>query len=86
MVVPLFDFGTSPTTSSFEVGLPPAKLKLYSLPPRRTQHSRCLDSALTTETPTPCSPPECWYVLSLNFPPACSLVRINSTPLIFSLG
>src|ERR1700728_1123171 len=59
MVVPVRDFGTSPTTSSFDVGLPLAKLRLYSLPPRRTQHSRCFDSALTTDTPTPCRPPEC---------------------------
>ena len=45
---------------SFEAGRPPWKLRLYSLPPRRTQHSRLRDSALTTETPTPCRPPECW--------------------------
>jgi hypothetical protein len=59
MVVPLFDLGTSPTTSSLDLSLPPEKLRLYSLPPRRTQHSRFRESALTTDTPTPCSPPAC---------------------------
>src|ERR1700678_3535225 len=85
-VVPVFDFGTSPTTSSLDTRRPPAKLTLYSLPPRRTQHSRCLDSALTTETPTPCRPPENLYEPSVNFPPACSRVRMSSTPLTFSFG
>src|SRR5208282_2571683 len=59
IVVPVLDLGTSPTTSSLDVGRPPAKLRLYSLPPRRTQHSRCLESAFTTDTPTPCNPPAC---------------------------
>ncbi len=36
---------------------------LYSWPPRRTQTSRCVDSALTTDTPTPCRPPEKLVVL-----------------------
>ena len=49
---------TVPTVFSFESTLPSLKLMLYSLPPRLIQHSRCLESALTTETPTPCRPPE----------------------------
>ena len=57
-VVPVFALPTWPTTSSFEVGRPLRKPMLYSLPPRRTQHSRFFDSALTTDTPTPCRPPE----------------------------
>jgi hypothetical protein len=57
-VVPVLRAPTLPTTSSFECMRPSRKLMLYSLPPRRTQHSRCFDSALTTDTPTPCRPPE----------------------------
>ena len=41
-----------------DFGTPPAKDILYSLPSRRTQTSRFSDSALTTDTPTPCRPPE----------------------------
>jgi len=43
---------------SFEASWPLLKPMVYSLPPRRTVHSRSLDSALTTDTPTPCRPPE----------------------------
>src|SRR5579863_7318416 len=83
-VVPVLRAPTVPTTSSLEWTLPSLKLMLYSLPPRLIQHSRCPESALTTETPTPCRPPENLYVLSENLPPACRRVRINSTPLTFS--
>jgi hypothetical protein len=34
------------------------KLMLYSLPLRLIQVSSCYDNAFTTETPTPCRPPE----------------------------
>ena len=37
---------------------PPRKLMLYSRPSRLTQTSRFLERALTTDTPTPYSPPE----------------------------
>ena len=57
MRVPVLLRPTSPTTSSFEWTFPFLNAMLYSLPPRLTQHSRCFDSALTTETPTPCRPP-----------------------------
>src|SRR6266478_2034027 len=36
------------------------------------------ESALTTETPTPCRPPETLYVLESNLPPACSSVMTIS--------
>ena len=36
------------------------------------------ESALTTETPTPCRPPETLYELSSNFPPECSTVMMTS--------
>src|SRR6187399_2482706 len=85
-VVPVLRWPTVPTTSSFEETLPSLKLMLYSLPLRLIQHSSCFDSALTTDTPTPCRPPETSYVLSLNFPPACRRVRISSTPDTFSFG
>ena len=45
-----------------------------------------VDSALTTETPTPCRPPETAYALPSNLPPACSIVSATSTPGFFSFG
>src|SRR3984893_18179503 len=57
-VVPVLRAPTVPTMDSFESILPSLKLMLYSLPPRLILQSRCLESALTTETPTPCRPPE----------------------------
>ena len=58
IVVPVLRWPTVPISSSFEAILPSLKLMLYSLPPRLIQHSRCFESAFTTDTPTPCSPPE----------------------------
>src|SRR5699024_9819575 len=45
-----------------------------------TSTSRRLDSALTTDAPTPCRPPVALYDPPPNFPPACSLVNTTSTP------
>src|SRR5699024_11253195 len=42
--------------------------------------SRRLDSALTTDAPTPCSPPVATYEPPPNLPPACSFVNTTSTP------
>ena len=39
-----------------------------------------MESALTTETPTPCRPPDTLYALLSNFPPACRVVMTSSTP------
>ena len=41
---------------------------------------------MTTETPTPCRPPETAYALPSNLPPACSTVSATSTPGFLSLG
>ena len=70
IVVPVLRAPTLSMTSSLELTLPSLKAMLYSLPSRFTQHSRCFESAFTTDTPTPCSPPENWYALSENLPPA----------------
>ena len=45
-----------------------------------------LDSALTTELPTPCRPPETAYPLPPNLPPACRIVSTTSTVDFFSIG
>src|SRR5690606_21260716 len=45
-----------------------------------------VDRALTTEMPTPCRPPETWYALPSNLPPACRTVSATSTPGRLSLG
>ena len=43
---------------SFSMTLPSAKVKVETCPSRQTVTSNLLDSALVTETPTPCKPPE----------------------------
>src|SRR5690606_20389755 len=58
MVVPVLFLPTVPTTSSLPRFLPFTKLRLCSLPSRRIHTSRFFDSAFTTDTPTPCRPPE----------------------------
>src|SRR5690606_33775265 len=68
---------------------PPAKTISCTPASRQTVTSRRFDSALVTETPTPCKPPEKLYAppaaLS-NLPPACSRVKTISTTGIFSSG
>ena len=44
------------------------------------------ESALTTDMPTPCSPPETWYVLWSNFPPAWSFVMTTSRAGLLNWG
>ena len=48
----------SPTVASGPVASPSSKRIACSLPDRQMRSSSHSDSALTTETPTPCSPPE----------------------------
>ena len=57
-VVPVVRGATLPITASGETSLPDWKPIACSLPPRRTRQSRRLESAFTTDTPTPCRPPE----------------------------
>ena len=56
----------------------------YFFPPRSIINSNFSESALTTETPTPCNPPEILYELWSNFPPACNCVMITSAADFFS--
>ena len=56
-VVPLPRF-VGPTSRSFSDVLPWSKPMKYSLPSLRTCTSTREDSAFTTETPTPCRPPD----------------------------
>ena len=58
----------------------------YSEPSRHTFTSTRVESALTTETPTPCRPPDTLYPSPPNLPPACRMVRTTSTVGIFSFG
>ena len=59
-----------PVTLSFPLGAP----SLYScwciFPPLCIVRFKSSDKAFTTETPTPCKPPDTLYELSSNFPPA----------------
>ena len=57
-MVPVVRGATLPITASGETSLPDWKPIACSLPPRRTRQSRRLESAFTTDTPTPCRPPE----------------------------
>ena len=59
---------------------PRRKLAAQVCPSRSTSTSSRAASALTTEAPTPCSPPEAVYEPPPNLPPACSLVITSSTP------
>src|SRR3989338_7958593 len=42
-------------------------------PSRQTSARNQIESAFTTETPTPCKPPETLYESPPNFPPACKV-------------
>ena len=48
----------SPTTASGASGSPSRKRMTYSLPSRQMRRSSTSESAFTTETPTPCRPPD----------------------------
>ena len=76
IVVPVSS--VSPTAASGATGTLSRYSWVQSLPSRRTESLSHSDSALTTETPTPCRPPETLYELSSNFPPACSTVMMTS--------
>ncbi len=65
-------------------GTPSVKLIRQTWPWRRTSTSTLRDSALTTEMPTPCSPPETAYPPPPNLPPAWSMVMTTSTVDFFS--
>ena len=69
--------GPSPANSPVT---PRRKLAAQVRPSRSTSMSSRDASALTTEAPTPCSPPEAVYDPPPNLPPACSLVITSSTP------
>ncbi len=59
-LVPVLRLPTVPTISSSEALKPSLKVIWYSLPSRLTRTRTSVDSALTTEIPTPCKPPENW--------------------------
>ena len=64
--------------------LPSLNLISYSLPSLKIFKSNFSDNALTTDTPTPCKPPETLYESWSNLPPACNWVIITSAADIFS--
>ena len=59
-VVPVCFFGTVPITSSRVVSVAVLERHAWIWPSRRIVTSTRVDRALTTETPTPCRPPENW--------------------------
>src|SRR6185437_4295378 len=65
----------------------------YEWPSRQMRSLSHSESALTTETPTPCRPPETLYEFWSNLPPACSSVitisaaeRLRSSSSLMSVG
>ena len=68
IVVPVSS--VSPMISTSVCGTPRAKVWRWIFPSRCTSAMSHSDSAFTTETPTPWSPPETLYPSPPNFPPA----------------
>jgi hypothetical protein len=78
-----------PVTAISCVLSPREKAISCTLPPRRTVTRVHSERAFTTETPTPCRPPETLYEPPSwfsNLPPACSAVSASSRPDTFSVG
>src|ERR1700688_1077807 len=63
-----------PTTASGATASPSWNSMKCASPSRQMVSLSQADSALTTETPTPCRPPETFYEFWSNFPPAGSWV------------
>ena len=68
----------SPKTLRCSTVSPCSNRAKCSLPSRHTRSSNHTDNAFTTDTPTPCKPPETLYELLSNLPPAWSCVMITS--------
>ena len=68
----------SPIILSGSTGSPFLNSMACALPSRRMVNLNQSDKAFTTDTPTPCKPPETLYELASNFPPACSMVIMTS--------
>ena len=67
-----------PVTFSGDTVSPRTKSIWCTDPSRRISAVSVSERAFTTETPTPCSPPDTLYVSRSNFPPACRIVRTTS--------
>ena len=67
-------------------GMPSANSWRWSFPSLFIFKTNFLDNALTTETPTPWSPPDTLYVSLSNLPPAWSTVKTTVAAEIFSVG
>src|SRR5699024_3325420 len=68
-----------PTSPNSDTGSPLVNSCIYSLSFLLTFTFNHSDRAFTTETPTPCNPPDTLYAALLNFPPACNTVSTVST-------
>jgi hypothetical protein len=77
IVVPLFLLALP--FVSFEVERPRAYPCDQANPSRKMSAVIFSESAFTTETPTPCSPPEMLYPPPPNLPPAFNVVSATST-------
>src|SRR3989344_4808778 len=76
-----------PTFFALPIGFPPFLYSCMYCPPSRCTSARtCEERAFTTETPTPCKPPETLYPSPPNFPPAWSIVMTVSSVETFVFG
>ncbi len=76
-----------PSLLSIVTGCPPFLYSSrYISPFLRTSTTICVDSAFTTEEPTPCRPPETLYAELPNLPPACSIVYTTRIVATFFAG
>src|ERR1700677_2052417 len=75
-----------PEAFNFEVGTPFSYDCSQTSPSRQISSSSQSESAFTTETPTPCNPPDTLYVSLSNFPPAWSTVITTSAAGFFSVA
>src|ERR1700719_4790060 len=79
-------FFVLPEDFSLVVGTPFSYDCSQTSPSRQISRSSQSESALTTETSTPCKPPETLYESLSNFPPACSTVITTSAAGFFSVA
>src|SRR5262249_24375009 len=75
--------GTRPSLCNLPFGLPRSNSMRCSVCSRATSTSIRSDSALVTETPTPCKPPDVPFTFASNFPPACKVHMITSRADLF---
>src|SRR5690349_25070322 len=79
VVVPVSDSGLDSSCERGASGTPTVYDCRHTCPCRFTATSNLVESALTTDAPTPCRPPDTAYPPPPNLPPAWRIVCTTST-------